>query len=107
MTSCINVLRKYRTAGLEQAPVLRFTITPRPVHDNLCHVDVLEEGRDRQRMQQWQVLVNLVVLSGLKAKSIITPRAAEPRMYGLPKTHKPDIPVRPSVSMTRSAYEPL
>jgi hypothetical protein len=56
------------------------------------------------------------LLNDLKTKNIITPEqhrrlipqaAVPPRMYGLPKTHKPGIPVRPIVSMTRSAYEPL
>ena len=56
------------------------------------------------------------VLSKLKSRGIITPDlqrrllpqgAVVPRMYGLPKLHKDGVPLRPIVSMTRSALEPL
>ena len=54
------------------------------------------------------------LLNDLKQNNVITPdqhkrllpqATVPPRMYGLPKTHKDGVPVRPIVSMTGSAYE--
>ena len=56
------------------------------------------------------------LLKRLRAKGVINdqqhlrlkPQAVvPPRLYGLPKTHKANVPVRPIVSMTRTVYEGL
>jgi hypothetical protein len=54
------------------------------------------------------------VLTVLKSRRFITEaerrslsctNVASPRLYALPKTHKPNVPVRPILSMTQTAYE--
>ena len=54
------------------------------------------------------------LLDGLRRRGLITQsmcrnllsnNVACPRLYALPKTHKPGVPVRPILSMTGTAYE--
>jgi hypothetical protein len=47
------------------------------------------------------------VISNEQYRRLMPQGAVPPRMYGLPKVHKDGVPIRPIVSMTRSAYEPL
>ena len=58
----------------------------------------------QRRLLQWHkndwLLANLYIL--------IRPTGSQrPRMYGLPKTHKKDVPLRPILSMTGSAQHQL
>ena len=51
--------------------------------------------------------LNEGVLSPAEYKRLYPRGATIPRLYGIPKTHKDNVPMRPILSMTKTAYEPL
>jgi hypothetical protein len=52
-------------------------------------------------------LVSLNILTSAEYRRLSPTGAVIPRMYGLPKLHKDGVPLRPILSMTKSATEPV
>ena len=62
------------------------------------------ESRLQKRLLR---LLKFKLLSEHTYQEILPTGSQRPRMYGLPKTHKPNVPLRPILSMTGSAHHQL
>ena len=65
------------------------------------------EKKDKAVISALKKLGGEGVLSTVEYKRLYPRGSVIPRLYGIPKTHKENIPVRPIMSMTNTAYEPL
>ena len=63
--------------------------------------------KDKAIISSLKKLRNEGVLSPSEYKRLYPRGSTIPRLYGIPKTHKRDIPMRPILSMTNTSYELL